>query len=98
MLNNTNTYFPFAGKCLPLHLFHEINDKALQLDKLKVSAPSVLRMIPDELLSKLARDTKVDYCAKVLKGERLFYLLVYAFLCADRLCQRKLEAVFSSQH
>lgn len=34
---------------------------------------------------------------KVLKGERLFYLLVYAFLCADRLSQRKLEAVFSSQ-
>ena len=69
----------------------------MQLDKLKVSAPSVLRMIPDELLAKLARDTKVDYCAKVLKGERLFYLLVYAFLCADRLSQRKLEAVFASQ-
>lgn len=69
----------------------------MQLDKLKVSAPSVLRMIPDEMLAKLARDTKVDYCAKVLKGERLFYLLVYAFLCADRLSQRKLEAVFGSQ-
>ena len=69
----------------------------MQLDKLKVSAPSVLRLIPDEMLAKLARDTKVDYCAKVLKGERLFYLLVYAFLCADRLSQRKLEAVFASQ-
>ena len=69
----------------------------MQLDKLKVSAPSVLRMIPDEMLAKLARDTKVDYCAKVLKGERLFYLLVYAFLCADRLSQRKLESVFASQ-
>jgi len=69
----------------------------MQLDKLKVSAPSVLRMIPNELLAKLARDTKVDYCAKVLKGERLFYLLVYALLCADRLSQRKLEAVFASQ-
>ena len=70
----------------------------MQLDKLKVSAPAVLRMIPDELLAKLARNTKVDYCAKVLKGERLFYLLVYALLCADRLSQRKLEAVFASQH
>ncbi len=69
----------------------------MQLDKLKVSAPSVLRMIPDELLAELAKDTKVDYCAKVLKGERLFYLLVYALLCADRLSQRKLEAVFASQ-
>ena len=62
----------------------------MQLDKLKVSAPAVLRMIPDELLAKLARNTKVDYCAKVLKG--------YALLCADRLSQRKLEAVFASQH
>ena len=97
MLNNTNTYFSFVSNCLSLRLFHEINAKTMQLDKLKVSAPSVLRMIPDELLSKLAMDTKVDYCAKVLKGERLFYLLVYAFLCADRLSQRKLEAVFSSQ-
>ena len=69
----------------------------MQLDKLKVSAPSVLRMIPDELLAKLAASTKVDYCAKVLKGERLCYLLVNAFLCADRLSQRKMEAVFASQ-
>ena len=97
-LNNANSYCAFASNCLPLHLFHEINAKVMQLDKLKVSAPLVLRMIPDEMLAKLARDTKVDYCAKVLKGERLFYLLVYAFLCADRLSQRKLEAVFASQH
>ena len=97
-LNNANSYCAFASNCLPLHLFHEINAKVMQLDKLKVSAPLVLRMIPDEMLAKLARDTKVDYCAKVLKGERLFYLLVYAFLCADRLSQRKLEAVFAGQH
>ena len=53
-------------------------------------------MIPDEELSKLASDTQVDYCAKVLKGEWLFYLLVYAFLCTDRMSQRKLETVFAS--
>lgn len=42
-------------------------------------------------------ETKVDYyCVKVLKGERLFYLLVYAFLCTDRMSLRKLEAVFAS--
>lgn len=54
-------------------------------------------MIPDEELAKLALNTKVDYCSKVLKGERMFYLLVYAFLCADRLSQRKLETVFASR-
>lgn len=96
-LNNANGYCGFSSKFLLLQLFHEINAKVMQLDKLKVSAPEVLRMIPDDLLSKLASDTKVDYCAKVLKGERMFYLLVYALLCADRLSQRKLEAVFASQ-
>ena len=55
-------------------------------------------MIPDRELAKLAKDTLVDYCAKVLTGERMFYLLVYAFVCADRLSQRKLESVFASQH
>lgn len=69
----------------------------MQLHKLKVHAPEVIRMIPDEELAKLAKDTKVDYCAKVLTGERMFYLLVYAFLMADRLSQRKLESVFASQ-
>ena len=69
----------------------------MQLHKLKVHAWDVIRMIPDEELAKLAKDTMVDYCAKVLTGERMFYLLVYAFLCADRLSQRKLESVFASQ-
>lgn len=68
----------------------------MQLDKLKVSAPEILRMIPDADLARLAGETKVDYCAKVLKGERLFYLLVYSFLCTDRMSQRKLETVFAS--
>ena len=70
--------------------------ECMQLDKLKVSAPEILRMIPDEELAKLANDTKVDYCAKALKGERLFYLLVYSFLCTDKISQRKLETVFAS--
>ena len=70
----------------------------MQLHKLKVHAHEVLRMIPDRELAKLAKDTMVDYCAKVLTGERMFYLLVYAFVCADRLSQRKLESVFASRH
>lgn len=68
----------------------------MQLEKLKVRAPEILRMIPDEELARLASDTKVDYCSKVLKGERMFYMLVYAMLCADRVSQRRLETVFAS--
>lgn len=62
----------------------------------KVNAMDVLRLIPDEELARLAADTKVDYCAKVLTGERMFYLLVYAFLAADEVGQRRLEWVFNS--
>ena len=41
----------------------------------KVRAIDILRMIPCEELAKLSLSTKVDYCAKALSGERVFYLL-----------------------
>lgn len=62
----------------------------------KVHAKDILRMIPDEELAKLSSSTKVDYCAKVLSGERMFYLLVFALLAADQISQRKLEVVFNN--
>ena len=62
----------------------------------KVRAIDILRMIPCEELAKLSLSTKIDYCAKALSGERVFYLLVYAFLAADEVSQRKLETVFNT--
>ena len=62
----------------------------------KVHAKDILRMIPDEELAKLSCSTKVDYCAKVLSGEQMFYLLVFALLAADQISQRKLEVVFNN--
>lgn len=56
----------------------------------------ILRLIPDNLLSKLAINSKVDYCAKVLQGERIFYLLLYALLKSKEISQRYLEDVFKS--
>ena len=53
------------------------------MSKIKVHAWDILRMIPDEEIAKIAKDTKVDYCAKVLTGERLFYLLVFASVAPD---------------
>lgn len=64
----------------------------------KTNIQQILRLIPDELLSKLALNTKVDYCAKVLQGERLFYLLLYAILRSERISQRYLENVFKTRH
>jgi len=54
------------------------------MSKQKISAIEIMNMIPDE---ELAEDTKVDYCAKVLTGMRVFFLLVYAFMREDRLTQ-----------
>lgn len=67
------------------------------LDKIKLHAPELVRMIPDEDLSRLARETHVDYYSKVLSGERMFNLLLYAFVNTDRMSQRRLEVMFNSQ-
>ena len=64
----------------------------------KTNIQQILRLIPDNLLSKLALNTKVDYCAKILQGERLFYLLLYAILRSERISQRYLEDVFKTNH
>lgn len=65
------------------------------MGKQKIGALDILRLIPDEELTKLAKNTKVDYCAKVLTGRRMFYLLVYAFMKADNLTQRKIGGMFA---
>ena len=54
-------------------------------------------MIPDEELSRLAIETRVDHYSKVLRGERMFNLLLYAFINTDRVSQRRLEVMFNSQ-
>lgn len=55
----------------------------------------ILSVIPDDLLSKLTVDTKVDYCSKVLFGKHMFYLLLYGILKTDKLSQRTLADIFS---
>ncbi len=62
----------------------------------KTNIQQILRIIPDGLLSRLALSSKVDYCAKVLQGERIFYLLLYSILKTDKISQRYLEEVFKS--
>jgi len=61
----------------------------------KISVEELLKLIPDEEISILANDTKVDYCAKVLYGRSVFYLLLYGLLQIDRTSQRSLEDVFN---
>lgn len=63
----------------------------------KISIQKILELIPEDLLSRLAEDTKVDYCAKVLYGERVFNLLLYGLLTTERTSQRTLEDLFGSE-
>ncbi len=62
----------------------------------KINIQKILGLIPDDLLSTLSKDTKVDYCSKVLYGQRVFNLLLYGILTTDRTSQRTLEDLFSS--
>ena len=63
----------------------------------KINIQKVLGLIPEDLLSRLAKDTKVDYCSKVLYGKRIFNLLLYGLLTTDRTSQRNLEDLFGSE-
>jgi len=61
----------------------------------KITAAELLNVIPEDLLSNLSQETKVDYYTKVLHGKKLFYLLMYGILENDRLSQRTLEDTFN---
>jgi len=61
----------------------------------KVGVNHLLQVIPESLLANLSLTTKVDHYAKVLHGQKLFYLLMYGVLENDRLSQRSLEDTFN---
>ena len=65
--------------------------------KRTVSAESLLKLIPDELLDQFAAETMVDYQVKKLKGCVLFKLLLYSILKTDKISQRVIEQFFNSR-
>lgn len=70
--------------------------KSSNLYNHKISLSEILRYIPEAELTVLARETRVDYCSKVLSGKLMFYLLIYGLLRVDRLSQRGLSEAFGS--
>lgn len=60
-----------------------------------ITVKQLLGFIPEALIAKLSLTTKIDYYAKVLHGNKLFYLLLYGILDNDRLSQRTLEDTFN---
>lgn len=60
-----------------------------------INVKQLLGFIPEALISNLSLTTKIDHYAKVLHGNKLFYLLLYGILNNDRLSQRTLEDTFN---
>jgi len=60
-----------------------------------VTVKQLLGFIPEALIANLSLTTKIDHYAKVLHGNKLFYLLLYGILDNDRLSQRSLEDTFN---
>lgn len=71
----------------------EMHDKDI-----KIHAWDIIRLIPDEELARIAEATNVDYCSKVLSGERMFYLLLYCLMTCEKLSLRILSKKFSNAH
>jgi hypothetical protein len=60
-----------------------------------ISVKQLLRYIPEALIANLSLTTKIDHYAKVLHGNKLFYLLLDGILDNEKLSQRTLEDTFN---
>ena len=60
-----------------------------------ITVKHLLGFIPEALIANLSLTTKIDHYAKVLHGNKLFYLLLYGILDNDKLSQRTLEDTFN---
>lgn len=63
----------------------------------KLSVKQLLGFIPEALIANLSETSKVDHYAKVLHGNKLFYLLLYSILDNEKLSQRMLEDTFNDR-
>lgn len=60
-----------------------------------ITVKHLLSFIPEALIADLSLTTKIDHYAKVLHGNKMFYLLLYGILDNDKLSQRTLEDTFN---
>lgn len=68
----------------------------MKLDNNKVSIIQLLSLIPDEDIRKIAKNTHVDYYAKILDGKSLLYLILYSLIECQRNSLRTMEDIFNS--
>lgn len=63
-----------------------------------IKVRDLLRLIPEDLLTELSLQTKVDYQVKKLYGRNVFTLLLFGLIESDRLGLRSLEDFYNSTH
>ena len=104
IFSKSSRYQHFRGACVDNYLYYIIlnniflqkSTTSMSLFNHKLPLAALLREIPEDELIRIAKDTRVDYCSKVLQGKLMFYLLVYGMLRVDRLSRRGLRDAFSS--
>ena len=62
----------------------------------KLSVSKLIKMIPDELLENIAKDTTVDYQVKHLNATLMFKLFLFSILKSIRLSSRYMEFFYNS--
>lgn len=62
-----------------------------------IGVSDLLKLIPDDLLLDLAKETRVDYQAKKLFGRNVFNLLLYGLIRGERVGLRSLEDFYNSR-
>jgi len=62
-----------------------------------IGVEDLLKLIPEELLLDLAKETNVDYQVKKLYGRNIFNLLLYALVEKERIGLRGLEDLYGSR-
>ena len=64
--------------------------------KNNVSACDLLPLIPGDQLNRIAQETNVNHYIKVLDGQSVFYLLLYALVECQRNSLRTMQDIFNS--
>ncbi|MBD0378449.1 MAG: IS4 family transposase [Flavisolibacter sp.] len=61
-----------------------------------MTAPELIKQIPEHVFSDLAVETKVDHQVKKLSGEVMFKLILFSMLNSEKLSLRVMESFLSS--
>lgn len=61
-----------------------------------IIASKLISLIPGDELNRIAQETNVNHCIKVLDGKSVFYLLFYAMVECQRNSLRTMQDIFNS--